>query len=215
MSDAVDIGQNLAATVDRHMFVALGTLSNAPTAIIASVAFVVGDPRVDKPVDSHYFKSVSWDQADRQYNFNTIQAMMGWSAMARKSVINQTTPVQVTDALRAITAAYKAGSCSAIWGSSEDLNILRNALNQYNMDIPWGVEDQRDIMSVWATLLDLGVAPDIERGVTEPEHVSLGDALFIARGVYTIYQGFRKDQNVGDRVMTTEKAKEITHSASD
>jgi hypothetical protein len=194
------------SNTERHMFVSLATLSSQPSAIIGSLAFIVLNPWVDQPPDSHYFKTVDWDQEGRSYRFGSIQTMLGQSALARKAVSDQTPPVQLADALNRLVQAYKASGCTVLWAGAQDLAILRNALESLKIDIPWAYEDQRDITGVWATMMDLGLAPKIERGITEPENVPLGDAAFIARGVATIYRGFRADSGAGEITHTKEVA---------
>jgi hypothetical protein len=194
VNDVVELGESYEKQAGKHhMYLSMGTLSGHPEAIIASVGFIVSDPRNEGPPDTHYFKTVDWEQPGRKYNFTTIQSWLGRSTMARKSLVNQTPQVQAAAALQAVADAYKKYECVAIWGSLEDLAILRNAMEQYKIVCPWETTNQRDIVGVWATMGDLGLAPDIERDVSEPPYVALGDAAFIARGVATMYRGYRKE----------------------
>jgi hypothetical protein len=183
------------------MFVALSSLSHNPTAVIGSLAFVVTNPRTDDSVVTHYFKTLDWEQTGRGYNFKVLQGMLNKSAMARKAVSDLTVPVQAPDALAAVVRAYNEGECSALWGHAEDIAILRDALAQYKIEEPWTEGEIRDIGSVWATILDLGIAPEVTRGPTEPADVPLGEAAFMARAVGTVYRGFRETKAPVDRVV--------------
>lgn len=201
-------------TAVRHMYVSVASLSSKPNAIIGSLAFIVTDPRQDAPPLTHYFKSVDWEQPGRAYSFRTIQAWMGRSALARRSIVNQTEPVQVADALRALAQAYRNHGCEAVWGDPQDIAILNSAFEEYKIECPWKTDHERDIRSVWATMLDLGMAPDIQRGDTEPADVPLGDAAFIARGVAMMYRGLRSSALAKEHILTPEEGKGVVHSGT-
>jgi len=184
-------GDSFAAKdTERHLFFSLSTLSNEANAIIGGIGFIVMDPRSAGPPDTHYFKPVDWEQQGRAYTFPVIQEWMRRSTMARKGLVDQAPPVQITDALRALAVAYKTHNCGPIWGNPVDLRVLRNAMHAYKIDIPWDETCERDVVSVWGALDDLGMMPPLERGLTEPQHVALGEAAFIARGTAMIYRGF-------------------------
>ncbi len=189
----------------KHMFFSLSRLGSSERSIVGSLGFIVADPLTTAPADVAYFKSVDWDQPERQYNFSVIQEYLGMSGLARKAIVNHTEPVAIQTALAALTGAYKQYGCTAIWGTFGDICVLRDALGMYKMDMPWDQDDERDIVSVWSTLSDLGIAPQLERGVSEPENVPLGDAAFIGRMVATVYQGQKAE--TPDRVLKEGEVK--------
>jgi len=173
---------------ERHMAIDVSTLSNNPDGVIGSVGWVVFDPRDTGGANEHYFKTVDWDQQGRAYNWPKVQEWMVASGMARKAIINQTPPVPLVAAMTSVIEAFNKHRCAAIWANRAALNTIENAIKYCKKEAPWQPGQARDLTTCWATAVDMGLVTDLERHMTEPEDVPLGNAAFVARAVRHLYQ---------------------------
>lgn len=209
VQSAAELGEPFdGASSGRHMFIALGTMASGPESIVGGVGFIVADPRKPGPVDTHYSKSLDWEQKGRTYSFNTIKSWMARSALARRSVTALTPPVALQEAMTAVAEAYRKYECRAIWGNAADLAILKHAMEGGGVTVPWDETQERNVLSVWATLEDLGMAPEASRGATEPDNVPLGDAAFMARIVASVYRR-QTDRSTPDKTVPTDGNEEL------
>ena len=177
---------------DLHMAVDVSTLSDSPSAVVASVAYVVFDPKDTGGANDTYFKTVDWDQRERGYNWPKVQEWMTKSGLARRAIVNLTPPVPLVTAMTAINEAYTKHRCTAIWGTRRVLNTVENAMSYCKKEPAWSAGQARDLASCWGTGLEQGQVVDIERHETEPEDVPLGNAAFVARAVRHLYGTYHK-----------------------
>jgi len=173
---------------EKHMAIDVSTLSDAPSALVAALAWVVFDPKDTGGCHDTWFKTIDWDQRERTYNWPKIQQWMMKSGMARKSIIDLTQPVPLLAAATSVAEAFVKHNCKAIWAPRKVLNTVEDAMRYSKKDPPWAPSQARDLVSCWATGMEMGAVSDISRGVTEPEDVPIGNAAFICRAVRHLYQ---------------------------
>ena len=173
---------------DMHMAIDVSTLSKNPDAVIASLAWLVFNPKDTGGAWDTYMRTVDWDQRERAYNWATVQEWMLKSGMARRAIVNFTTPVPLLSAITSVVEAFNKHKCSAIWGTRSALNTVENAIRYCKKEAPWTAAQARDLTACWAVSSDLGQVADLERHQTEVEDVPLGNAAFVARAVRQIYQ---------------------------
>lgn len=171
-----------------HMAVDVSTLSDAPSGVICSLAWIVFNPKDTGGCNDSYFKTVDWNQQERTYNWPKIQQWLTTSGMARRAIVSLTPPVPLSAAIDSLTGAYNKYRCKAIWSGRKVLSTIEDAVRYHKKAPPWLPGCARDLAAVWSTAMDMGVVADLDRGPTEPEDVPMGNAAFVTRAVRALYQ---------------------------
>lgn len=172
---------------ERHMALDVSTLSDSADAVVASLAWVIFDPKDTGGANDTWFKTLDWDQRTRAYNWPKIQDWMTKSGLARRAIVNFTPPVPLNAAVQSVIEGFNKHHCVAVWGTRRSLNTVENAIRYCDKKVPWMPSQARDLSSCWALSVDQGTVTDLERHQTEPEDVPLGNAAFIARAVRELY----------------------------
>lgn len=180
----VATGSNVAVMVD------LETMSQRPTAAIASIGACLFDPHSDW-IGPCFHIHVSLENCLRHglsIDASTILWWMERDDDARHTlVVGQIDAAPLITALEAFTAFCHSGRIyiePEIWcnGNSFDLPILANAYHAIGAETPWHYWNERDLR----TLKGINKGARLER--TGTHHNALDDALHQARLVQHILQ---------------------------
>ncbi len=173
---------------ERHMAIDTSALSEAPEGVIGSIGFVIFDPRDGGGANETYMKTIDWDQKGRSYNWSVVRDWMGTSSMARRCILNFSTPIPLLAAMSAVNEAYIKHQCVAIWGNKISIDQVDDAMVYCKLTPPWGPGQIRDVAAAASIAGEMGNQIALTRDPTEPEAVPLGNAAFVARVVRHIYQ---------------------------
>ena len=165
----------------------LETLDNRPTSHILSIgATLMHD------TERTFYSVIGTKEQYRSVNQNTIDWWCEQSEAARNEVLIETDK-SLKEELIKFADFFKSSGAQYIWSHGDDFDtvILRNAFEQFGIELPWKFWNTRDTR----TLID--TAKRLKGKTFEPDrtgvyHNALHDAIFQTKWMNNIWEGLRE-----------------------
>lgn len=168
---------------ERHLMVDLETLAVSPKATVLTLGAVIFDPFASGFEDRLYLK-LDVDEQDalgREVDPGTLEWWGKQDPKIMEETFDPTDRISVKESMDIFYQFCKG--CTRFWshGSSFDLVILTDMMQQVQKSTPWQYWQMRDTR----TIFDLGHDPELPQG---NKHNALEDAIRQVVGVQNVYR---------------------------
>jgi exodeoxyribonuclease VIII len=175
---------------ERHLMVDLETLAVSPKATVLTLGAVIFDPFA-MGYEDHLYIKIDVDEQDtlgREVDPSTVEWWSKQNSKVMEEAFDLTDRYSVKESMDMFHKF--ARGCTRFWshGSSFDLVILTDMMQQIQKSTPWQYWQFRDTR----TIFDLGHDPEMPQ---DSKHNALEDAIRQAVGVQNIYRKLKIEKN--------------------